>query len=126
MLEVSPEVGRFRRELEITVYRIVEEALVNVNPHSDTATTTIRVMRSDTSLLLEIESPQPTNNNADRAHRPERRFTGIHERVMEHRGSVHFTSTPSGTLISVTLPLDSKIANSLPQAMSPLLQKIAS
>jgi signal transduction histidine kinase len=126
VLEVSPEVGRFRRELEITVYRIVEEALVNVNPHSDTATTTIRVMRSDTSLLLEIESPQPTNNNADRAHRPERRFTGIHERVMEHRGSVHFTSTPSGTLISVTLPLDSKIANSLPQAMSPLLQKIAS
>lgn len=125
ILEVPPDLGRFNRELEITVYRIVEEALPNVRPHSG-ALTTVRLMRSSSSLLLEIESPHLANTNADRSHRPDTRFTGIHERVMEHRGSVHFTSTPSGTLISVTLPLDVKTLDSHSATVSPLLQKIAS
>ena len=105
-LELAPNIGRFNRELEITVYRIVEEALHNIRPRSASANTTVRVMRSPSSLLLEIEIPLADNNNAKGSHRAETRFTGIHERVMEHRGSVHFTSTPSGTLISVTLPLE--------------------
>ena len=57
-LEVSPHLGRFNRELEITVYRIVEEALDNVSRRSVNNATTVRLMRSDSSLLLEIESPQ--------------------------------------------------------------------
>lgn len=125
-LEVSPDLGRFNRELEITVYRIVEEALQNVRRPSAGALTTVRLMRSPASLLLEIESPHGANKNPDGSHRPDTRFTGIHERVMEHRGSVHFTSTPSGTLISVTLPLEAKTLDARPGTISPLLQKIAS
>jgi signal transduction histidine kinase len=123
-LEVAPDLGRFNRELEITVYRIVEEAL-DSSRFGGEAMTTVRVMRSPSSLLLEIESPQAAETSPDRAHRPER-FTGIHERVMENRGSVHFTSTPSGTLISITLPLEPKTPKPLPPTISPLLQKIAS
>lgn len=125
-LEAPPHLGRFNRELEITVYRIVEEAVPNVRAHSAGALATVRLMRSDSSLLLEIESPHVATTNADGSHRPDTRFTGIHERVMEHRGSVHFTSTPSGTLISVTLPLEAKTRDSHPATISPLLQKIAS
>lgn len=123
-LEVASHLGRFNRELEITVYRIVEEALDNASQRSPDSAITVRLMRSDSSLLLEIESPQG-QKTSEGSHRPETRLTGIHERVMEHRGSVHFTSTPSGTLISVTLPLEAEAA-SRPPAVSPLLQKIAS
>ncbi len=125
-LEISPHLGRFNRELEITVYRIVEEALDNASQRSANSATTVRLMRSDSSLLLEIESSRGPNKNPDGSHRPETRLTGIHERVMEHRGSVHFTSTPSGTLISVTLPLEAETPGSRPATLSPLLQKTAS
>lgn len=125
-LEVSPDVGRFNRDLEITVYRIVEEALDNINPRSTGARTTIRLMQTPSSFLLEIESPHGAHDNSDGLHRRDTRFTGIHERVMEHRGSVHFTSTPSGTLISVTLPLEPHAPRSLTNKRSLLLQKIAS
>lgn len=124
-LEVSPHLGRFNRELEITVYRIVEEALGNVSRRSANNATTVRLMRSDASLLLEIESPQVPSETPDTSHRRETRFTGIHERVMEHRGSVHFTSTPSGTLISVTLPLEARTQTSPPATITPFLQKTA-
>ena len=124
--EVSPHLGRFNRELEITVYRIVEEALGNVSRRSVNNATTVRLMRSDSSLLLEIETPQVPSETPDASHRRQTRLTGIHERVMEHRGSVHFTSTPSGTLISVTLPLEARTQTSPPATITPLLQKIAS
>jgi signal transduction histidine kinase len=125
-LEVSPHLGRFNRELEITVYRIVEEALDNVNRRSANNATTVRLMCSECSLLLEIETPRGAGENPGGSHRRETRLTGIHERVMEHRGSVHFTSTPSGTLISVALPMEPRSQASPPAAMTPLLQKIAS
>ena len=112
--------------MEITVYRIVEEALDNINPRSTDGRITIRLMQTPSSLLLEIESPQGAHDNPDGLHRRDSRFTGIHERVMEHRGSVHFTSTPSGTLISVTLPLQPHAPRSVADKRSPLLQKIAS
>jgi signal transduction histidine kinase len=126
VLELAPNIGRFNRELEITVYRIVEEALGNMSPRSAGANTAVRVMRSASSLLLEIESPHAGNNNAKESHRAETRFTGIHERVMEHRGSVHFTSTPSGTLISVTLPLESRQESHSSAMVPPFIQKMAS
>ena len=125
-LEVSPDIGRFHRELEITVFRIVEEALDNFNPRSDDATTAVRLTCSQSSLLLEIESGKKNKTNGEASYRPDTRFTGIHERVMEHNGSVHFTSTPSGTLISISLPLDARSQTTDSQTVSPLLQKIAS
>jgi signal transduction histidine kinase len=124
-LELAPDLGRFNRDLEITVYRIVEESLDSISPRAGNAST-VRLMRSDASLLLEIESPHVANGNGEIVARRETRFTGIHERVMEHNGSVHLTSSPSGTLISVTLPLESVPRTSLAQKTSPLLQKIAS
>jgi signal transduction histidine kinase len=125
-LEVSPEVGRFHRELEITVFRIVEEALDNFNPGCGEGKITVRLMCSASSFLLEIESARRTHTNAEGSYRPDTRFTGIHERVMEHNGSVHFTSTPSGTLISISFPLDARSQTSVSRVVSPLLQKIAS
>jgi signal transduction histidine kinase len=125
-LEVSSELGRFNRELEITVFRIIEEALDNFNPRSGDTISTVRLTSSNSSLLIEIESAKKDNTNSEGSYRPDTRFTGIHERVMEHNGSVHFTSTPSGTLISISLPLDTRSHSTALHSVSPLLQKIAS
>lgn len=104
-LEVSKNLGRFDRSLEITVFRIVEEALAGLCPHPASAVTAVRLTRTSSDLMLEIESHQSGNPGPDALVRREARLTGIHERVMEHGGSVHFTSNPSGTRISIKLPL---------------------
>lgn len=104
-LEVSENLGRFDRNLEITVFRIVEEALANTNPRSGTVFTAVRLNRTPGVLMLEIENHQSGNGGSEGSTRREARFTGIHERVMEHGGSVQFTSSPSGTRVSVKLPL---------------------
>lgn len=104
-LEVSDHFGRFNRNLEIAVFRIVEEALANLYPISDDSFASVRLIRSPDALMLEIQNHQSGTSPTEAAMRAETRIMGIHTRVMEHGGTVQFTSGPSGTLISVKLPL---------------------
>ena len=104
-LDVAKDVGRFNHRLEIMVFRIIEEALASV-PRSKSSSATVHLSRSASALTLEIESRYPARNASEGSSRSETRFTGIHERVMEHKGSVHFTSSPSGVRVSVQLPIE--------------------
>jgi signal transduction histidine kinase len=104
-LEISENLGRFDRNLEITVFRIVEEALANASPRSGTVFTAVRLSRTAAVLMLDIENHQPSQTGGEGGPRRETPFTGIHERVMEHGGSVQFTSNPSGTRLAVRFPL---------------------
>src|SRR5215469_373406 len=103
-LEMPEDLGRFDRNLEITVFRIVEEALANIQPRSSSLFTAVRLNRTPSTLLLEIENHQLGNAGSEAGARRER-FTGIHERVLEHGGTVQFTSKPTGTRVSVKFPL---------------------
>jgi len=104
-LEISENLGRFDHNLEITVFRIVEEALANASPRSGTVFTAVRLTRTAAVLMLSIENHQPSQTGVEGSPRRETRFTGIHERVMEHGGSVQFTSNPSGTRLAVKFPV---------------------
>jgi signal transduction histidine kinase len=104
-LRVADNIGRFDRNLEITVFRIVEEGLANVHSWSRDVSTVVRLSRSSSTLTIEIESHHPAKAGNEGGSRQESRFTGIHERVMEHGGSIQFTSSPSGTRVAVKLPL---------------------
>ena len=104
-LEVADDLGRFDRNLEITVFRIVEEALSNVHPES-AAAVTVRLSRSAAALMAQIQVEQSGTGSLEGASRVETKIVGIHERAMEYGGSVQFTSDRSRTMISVTLPLE--------------------
>lgn len=105
-LEIPDDLGRFNRKLEITVFRIVEEALGSLYPRAENAAATVRLGRCETALNVEIQCHQPAASGRDPASRAETRITGIHERVMEHGGTIRFSSDRSGILIAVTLPLE--------------------
>ncbi|HLZ43057.1 MAG TPA: MEDS domain-containing protein [Candidatus Sulfotelmatobacter sp.] len=107
-LEIPLQLGRFSRDLEIAVFRIVEEALSNLYPAS--ASASVRLTRSDDALMIEIQKRQSADSGLESAAGAETRIMGIHARVMEHGGTVQFTSDPSGSLISVKLPLSDSTA----------------
>lgn len=96
-LKIDQDLGRFDRKLELSVFRIVEEALANI-PNSGGTPTTVCVKRSSAELVVDIEIPVKRDRDS--------RFTGIHARVMEHHGSIQFTSNPKGTQLCVKLPLE--------------------
>jgi signal transduction histidine kinase len=109
-LDMAEDLGRFSRKLEIAVFRIVEEALDSIRSTSGGGFALVRLRRSSSALEIEIQnhhrgaSPAQTSTGADT------RIMGIHERALEHGGSVQFTSDPTACLLRVTLPLASETA----------------
>lgn len=106
-LEIAPDLGRFDRRLEISVFRIVEEGLSTVYPRGADSFASVRLNRSSGKLIVEIQNSSSATAGGEAAAWAQTRMTGIHARVIDHGGSVRFSSDPAGTLISVTLPLKS-------------------
>lgn len=104
-LEIPGDLGRFHRKLEIAVFRIVEEALESLHSNSRDVFAVVRLMRSSNALQIEIENHQTGAHPAQSSSLPETRIMGIHERALQHGGSVQFTSDPTGTVLRVILPV---------------------
>jgi signal transduction histidine kinase len=104
-LDIGKNLGRFDRNLEISVFRIVEEALAGVCSAADSCAATVRLIRTPTALTIEIQTHQ-AGVGTEGGTRAETRIMGVHERVMEYGGTVEFRSDPAGPVIAVTLPLE--------------------
>lgn len=107
-VEVSKNLGRLPQELDIALFRIVQEALTNIHRHSGAKRAAIRVSRNEASLALEIED-EGKGISADRlakiqAHGSGVGIAGMRERVRPFRGVLDIQSSDSGTKIAVTLP----------------------
>jgi signal transduction histidine kinase len=108
ILEMPPELGRLKPEVETAIFRIVQEALTNVHRHSGAQNVCVRVEKNDSVALVTI-----TDNGRgiskeilDRmaAGKSGVGVTGMRERVKELGGKFAVRSG-SGTTVSVQLPL---------------------
>lgn len=111
-LKLPPELDRLPLELATTLFRIVQEALTNVQRHSGSGVATIRLEKRQQALHLEIEDE---GRGMPESLRHDETFVaagvgiaGIRERVREYRGQMHIQSRDTGTVISVTLPMPEK------------------
>jgi PAS domain S-box-containing protein len=113
-LDIAENFGRLPTEMEMAVFRIVQECLTNIHRHSGSKTATIRLSRNRESVALEIldEGSGIAAEKLDgiRAQRSGVGITGMRERVRHLKGSMEIHSNGAGTKISVTLPvLDAEI-----------------
>ena len=53
-LEAKADIGRLRPEIELTLFRIAQEALNNVYRHSESKTASVRLFRKSLNVVLEI------------------------------------------------------------------------
>jgi len=86
--EVSGEPRSLPAGIDISAYRIVQEALTNVHKHAGAVPTTVRVAWSDGSLLLEVRDEGPGingNGSSDGGHG----LIGMRERVRLLGGELH-------------------------------------
>jgi signal transduction histidine kinase len=89
--------------LDLTAYRILQEALTNVRRHAPGAPTTVGVGWTPAALLLEVRDRGPGPNGvAGGGHG----LVGMHERVRIHGGRLHTGAAPEGGFeVVAELPL---------------------
>jgi PAS domain S-box-containing protein len=117
-LELSPHVSRMAVDVELVLFRVVQEALTNIQRHSGSPLAKIRIHRN-TDLTLEISDLGCGIYASVRKGEKEPRFKvgvgipGMQERVKLIGGLLVIDSTRRGTTVRVTVPL---VANKLEEA----------
>jgi len=109
-VEINPDLGRFSQDLELILFRIVQETLGNIHRHSGSPTARIVLSRTstDVTLLVSDEGCGLPKNVVD----PEPGsmphvgvgITGMRERVRQFGGKLEIASTSDGTTVRVVLP----------------------
>jgi signal transduction histidine kinase len=115
-VELSPEIGRLAPNMEISIFRIVQECLTNVYRHSGSKTARIKISPSEEKLLIvqvcdegrgipleeRISLSLGTNQGVG--------LSGMRERVRELGGTLEVQSDGNGTTVTAALPLVNAIA----------------
>lgn len=106
--------------MAICLYRIVQEALINVRKHANASAVTIRLTLSDTLISLTIEDngdgftvPPQLDHLLNGRHFG---LVGVREQLESVKGSLHISSALGlGTLLQATIvPLPAAISHTLP------------
>jgi PAS domain S-box-containing protein len=115
---MAGNVGRLPREMELAIFRIVQECLTNIHRHSGSKTASIHIARQPENVTVEIRDAgngMSTSKLAEiQAGRSGVGIRGMRERLRQFNGSLKIESDKAGTLITVTLPVESKAAQEAP------------
>jgi PAS domain S-box-containing protein len=107
-LEVPENLGRFRRELELALFRIVQESLTNVHRHSGSASAKISIARLPNQLRLKVEDAGRGMSKPLSGHEkttPGVGISGMRERVRQLGGQMQIRSGNWGTAVEVLFSL---------------------
>jgi PAS domain S-box-containing protein len=109
-LELSPRVRRMARDIELALFRVVQESLTNIQRHSGSQQAKIRIDRNS-NLTLEISDHGRGAPASVPREKEEPRFKvgvgipSMQERVKLIGGRLAIDSTSRGTTVRVTIPL---------------------
>jgi signal transduction histidine kinase len=124
VLNVPDNLGRFGHEMELMMFRLVQECLTNIHRHSGSKTAEIRMWIDGAELRLEV-------HDQGRGIPPERLagiqaqgggvgIRGMRERIHPFHGSMQVESNGNGTLVSFRIPIpktESAVRQSAPQSV---------
>jgi PAS domain S-box-containing protein len=110
-LELPDDLGRLSNEVELVVFRVVQESLTNVHRHSGSSSARVRLTRSAVAVELEISDQgkgiPPERLREMAAAKVGVGVRGMEERVRQFRGTLQITSNQDGTTVRVMIPLTS-------------------
>jgi signal transduction histidine kinase len=111
-LMISPGVDRLSPDLEIAIFRVVQECLTNVHRHSESQKAEIRLARKHGCIHLEVSDEGkgiPLDKHLD-LDSPGTvvgvGFRGMRERIRQLGGTLQVHSNGNGTSIVATLPVE--------------------
>ena len=133
-LDLQPDLGRLPSEVEITLFRVLQEALTNIHRHSQATQAEVSVVIQQGSVQMQIaDSGCGIPEDLLREWREIRAplgvgMAGMLERTREIGGSFDVQSSSAGTTVTIVIPLleaslktarpDSPAANDSSQGVS--------
>jgi PAS domain S-box-containing protein len=108
-LEIDPELGRLSQDMEMTIFRVIQECLTNIHRHSGSKRAEIRVIGAPQQVCVEVRDfgkgmPIAGTNGTTRF-RYGVGIQGMRERVRQLNGHFEIQSHDDGTVVNLRLPL---------------------
>jgi two-component system, NarL family, sensor kinase len=108
-LQVADDFGRLPSEIELVIFRLVQECLTNIHRHSGSKTALIRVEREQDTIRVKVEDHgkgmSPERLAAIQSQGTGVGIRGMRERVRHLNGDLVIESNGSGTRVYATLPV---------------------
>jgi two-component system NarL family sensor kinase len=109
-LDLPSDLGRLPRDLELSLFRIVQECLTNIHRHSGSAAARVRLSRIPSEVQLQV-----TDQGCGMSPELQEKFfagrssgvglRGMRERVRQLGGALQIDSNGNGTSIVAVLPV---------------------
>jgi signal transduction histidine kinase len=108
-LDLPDQLARLSDEMEIAIFRMIQECLTNIHRHSGGTAAAIRVQQQDRQLLVKVEDygkgiPLEKQLELNSSGRVGVGFRGMRERLRQLGGTLEIRSDGSGTVVSAVLP----------------------
>ncbi len=109
--EVSPDLARLEPDVELAIFRVLQESLTNVHRHSGSATASVRLSLDDGSFVMKVSDQGKGANSEIRLGESGQDSIGGHgvglrgmrERMRQVGGKLDFCSSPTGTTVTATV-----------------------
>ena len=108
-LDMSEDFGRLPGDMELVVFRLIQECLTNIHRHAGSKMASIRIARDVGQVTVEV-CDQGTGMPPERLAQVQTGASGVgirgmRERLRQFKGEMKIESDSSGTRISVTIPV---------------------
>jgi PAS domain S-box-containing protein len=110
--ELSPDFSRIPSDLELALFRVLQECLTNVHRHSGSPTANVRLLMKNRTATLEITDQGKgiqLKNGRDGAEAWMCAYgvglRGMSERMRQWGGSLEISSAPGKTVVTATIPV---------------------
>ena len=108
-LRIEKSIGRLPREIEIALFRVLQESLTNVYRHAAARSVDIGIAGGDGFVVLTVADdgkgiPPDVLSRFDSGAAPGIGLAGMRERLAEFGGRMHVHSSSAGSVVEVTIP----------------------
>jgi PAS domain S-box-containing protein len=109
-LNIPPDLGRLSPDVELAIFRLVQECLTNIHRHSGSKTAVIRITREPDKIHAEVQdhgkgmSPERFAEVQSHSARAGVGIRGMRERVRQAHGELTVDSNALGTTITAIFP----------------------
>jgi PAS domain S-box-containing protein len=125
-LDIAKEFGRLPGDMELVVFRLVQECLTNIHRHSGSRTAWIRIMRDGDAVTVEVRDQgqgiSPEKLIEMQSSGSGVGIRGMRERLRHFNGKLNIESSNAGTTILATIPIPEQTSAGKDAATEPVWQ----
>jgi len=112
-LDIAPELGRLSRDLELTLFRVVQESLTNIHRHSGSRSAVIRIVRDPHEVFLQVRDygcgiAGASSNGNGTMPQAGVGIAGMRERARQVGGYLRIHSRPGRTEVELRAPISTR------------------